>query len=298
MASPGTSTGTCGSRSSTMPLPLPCGRQPRSRSGTRLAPRAAHRRRADRLPRTAVERSARRDPRHRPVITATACHLGEVTHMQAAEVGYDQVVEDELLGRSGWDEDGYRLFEIRALAGSSGRGIFGHKGESSSLFMPRSLWEELGGLDVRFPLPGGGLANHDLYRRACPLPGTSSSSCSARARFTSTTGARPRRGGSLSRRCRRTTRRSAASRTGHPPTAAWRRARPPSSWPTSNNRRASPSSVSTAPPPQPESAGDVHRKPEWVLSPTPRKSRKMRKWFSLLIALSLVVAACGDDGGG
>ena len=28
---------------------------------------------------------------------------------------------------------------------------------------------ELGGLDERFALPGGGLANHDLYRRACAL---------------------------------------------------------------------------------------------------------------------------------
>ena len=33
----------------------------------------------------------------RPLITAPAFHLGEVRHMQAAEVGYDQAVEDQLL---------------------------------------------------------------------------------------------------------------------------------------------------------------------------------------------------------
>ena len=33
------------------------------------------------------------------------------------------------------------------------------------------MWDELGGLDERFELPGGGLVNHDLYRRACDLPG-------------------------------------------------------------------------------------------------------------------------------
>jgi hypothetical protein len=44
-------------------------------------------------------------------------------------------------------------------------------GESSALFMPRELWRELGGLDERFALPGGGLVNHDLYRRACASPG-------------------------------------------------------------------------------------------------------------------------------
>jgi hypothetical protein len=43
-------------------------------------------------------------------------------------------------------------------------------GESSSLFLRRDLWTELGGLDERFALPGGGLVNHDLYRRACALP--------------------------------------------------------------------------------------------------------------------------------
>jgi hypothetical protein len=108
----------------------------------------------------------------RPVITAPAYHLGEVPHMRAAEVGYDQAVEDALLAGSGWEQDGYRLFDVSTPAGSSGRGIFGPMGESSSLFCAPSVWAELGGLDERFSLPGGGLVNHDLYRRACDLPGT------------------------------------------------------------------------------------------------------------------------------
>ncbi len=103
----------------------------------------------------------------RPVITTPAWHLGPVTHMRAAEVGYDQTVEDELLAGSGWESDGYQLFSVSTLSGSSGRGIFGPMGESNGLFMPRGLWDELGGYDERFSLPGGGLANHDLYRRAC-----------------------------------------------------------------------------------------------------------------------------------
>jgi hypothetical protein len=106
-----------------------------------------------------------------PVITAPAFHLGPVRHMQAAEAGYDQAAEDQLLADSGWEDDGYRLFEISTPAGSWGRGLFGPAGESSSLFCPRSIWDELGGLDERFALPGGGLVNHDLYRRACTLDG-------------------------------------------------------------------------------------------------------------------------------
>jgi Glycosyl transferase family 2 len=107
----------------------------------------------------------------RPVVTAPAFHLGPVRHMEAAEVGYDQAEEDRLLAESGWETDGYRLFEISTPAGSWGRGLFGPAGESSSLFCPRAIWDELGGLDERFGLPGGGLVNHDLYRRACALEG-------------------------------------------------------------------------------------------------------------------------------
>ena len=44
-------------------------------------------------------------------------------------------------------------------------------GESNGLFMPKAMWDELGGLDESFALPGGGLSNHDLYRRACELDG-------------------------------------------------------------------------------------------------------------------------------
>jgi glycosyltransferase involved in cell wall biosynthesis len=105
----------------------------------------------------------------RAVVTAPAYHLGSETHARAVEVGYDQAVEDELLAGSGWEADGYRLFDISTPARSWGRGLFGPAGESSSLFCPGAIWDELDGLDERFALPGGGLVNHDLYRRACAL---------------------------------------------------------------------------------------------------------------------------------
>jgi len=107
-----------------------------------------------------------------PVITAPAFHLGPVPHMRASEVDYDQQAEDRLLGETSWEEDGYRLFGASVLGGSSSRGLFGVKGESNSLFLRRHTWDRLGGMDERFALPGGGLANHDLYRRACELDGT------------------------------------------------------------------------------------------------------------------------------
>ncbi len=104
-------------------------------------------------------------------MTAPAFHLGSVPHMRADELGYDQAVEDGLLAGVAWEDDGYRLFQVSTPGGSSSRGLFGPMGESSSLFARPDVWAELGGLDERFTLPGGGLANHDLYRRACDLDG-------------------------------------------------------------------------------------------------------------------------------
>ena len=103
----------------------------------------------------------------RPVIATAGWHLGSVRHMEAAAAGYDQATEDELLERIDWRADGYRLFEVSTLAGSSGRGWFGPLSESSALFMTADLWADPGGLDERFAMPGGGLVNHDLYVRAC-----------------------------------------------------------------------------------------------------------------------------------
>jgi hypothetical protein len=105
----------------------------------------------------------------RPLVTAPAYHLGSVPHMRAPEVGYDQAAEDALLKTIPWEDDGYELFRVSTPGGSSSRGLFGPMGESSSLFARPEVWAELGGLDERFALPGGGLANHDLYRRACRL---------------------------------------------------------------------------------------------------------------------------------
>src|SRR5258708_3404074 len=107
----------------------------------------------------------------RPIIASLGWHLGPTRHMDAHDTGYDQAAEDRLLMGSDWEHDGYRLFSISTLAASSSRGWFAPMGESNGLFMAKSMWEELGGFDERFALPGGGLSNHDLYRRACELDG-------------------------------------------------------------------------------------------------------------------------------
>ena len=66
-----------------------------------------------------------------------------------------------------WRVDGYELFSISTFAGSSARGWFGPMGECNAIFMASALWAELEGFDEIFDRAGGGLVNHDLYRRAC-----------------------------------------------------------------------------------------------------------------------------------
>jgi len=107
----------------------------------------------------------------RPVVASLGWHLGSSRQSAADDPIQRQLVEDELLATVAWEHDGYRLFEISTLANSSARGWFAPMGESSALFLPSATWQRLGGLDEKFELPGGGLVNHDLYRRACGEPG-------------------------------------------------------------------------------------------------------------------------------
>lgn len=105
----------------------------------------------------------------RPLVGTLGFHLGPDVQMRTCAAGYDARVEDRLLAEIGWPDEGYRLFEIAALAGSSAGGWFLPMAESNALFLNREMWEQLDGFDERFESPGGGLVNLDTWRRACEL---------------------------------------------------------------------------------------------------------------------------------
>ncbi len=108
----------------------------------------------------------------RPVIGTIGFHLGPDLQRRSIQLGYNQAREDALLASVRWEEDGYRLFGIASFGGSSSDGWFMPIGESNALFLTRALWAELDGYEPRFQMPGGGLANLDVWRRACLAPGT------------------------------------------------------------------------------------------------------------------------------
>lgn len=119
------------------------------------------------LLRTALE-AARLHPR--AVVGTLSFHLGPDVQMNSIRMGYDQHAEDELLAQSGWEDDGYRLFDIAVPAVSSARGWFTLPAETNSLFLSTRHWRELGGYDPGFVTPGGGLANLDVWKRVCEDP--------------------------------------------------------------------------------------------------------------------------------
>ena len=108
----------------------------------------------------------------RAVVASIGWFLGFDHPRLALESGYDEEREDALLKSIDWPADGYRLFEIGTLAGSSPNGWLLAIAESNALFLRRELWERLEGFDERFDLPGGGFVNLDTYRRALELPNT------------------------------------------------------------------------------------------------------------------------------
>ena len=103
----------------------------------------------------------------RPVIGTLSFHLGPDVQMRSVERGYCQDVEDQLLASVDWVADPYRLFEISVFAEASRNGWFSIPAETNALFLTREHWNSLGGYDPAFVTPGGGLANPDMWTRAC-----------------------------------------------------------------------------------------------------------------------------------
>ncbi|MEO1039973.1 MAG: glycosyltransferase [Pseudomonadota bacterium] len=105
-----------------------------------------------------------------PVIATLGYHLGPKPQPISAAQGYNQDEEDRLLAAIRWPQDGYRLFDIAALGLSARAGWLGPIAESNAIILRKAHYERLGGYDERFDLPGGGIVNHDFFRRCLEAP--------------------------------------------------------------------------------------------------------------------------------
>jgi len=105
----------------------------------------------------------------RAFITTLAFHLGPKIQMESVFEGYNQEVEDQILDKIDWINNGYDLYLASSLALSSINGIYGPIAESNAIFTTKKIWKELKGFDERFISIGGGLSNLDVYKRACEI---------------------------------------------------------------------------------------------------------------------------------
>ncbi|MFT4614106.1 MAG: glycosyltransferase involved in cell wall biosynthesis [Bacteroidia bacterium] len=108
-----------------------------------------------------------------PVVAIRYFYLGKDEQTVSVDNGYTKQIEDRLLERIEWPSDGYRLYENCAPLRSGAKRLhwLNRIFESNCLFLKRSLFEELGGADERFDLPGGGFLNIDIFKRAMEAPG-------------------------------------------------------------------------------------------------------------------------------
>lgn len=98
-------------------------------------------------------------------VYSLAWHLGPDTQMVSTQHGYNQEVEDNLLKEIDWYHNPGKLFSISSFAGSSRNGFFHPIAESNAFTLPKTKFLELGGYCEKFELPGGGLANLELFSR-------------------------------------------------------------------------------------------------------------------------------------
>lgn len=105
-----------------------------------------------------------------PVVATLGWHLGPEQQQVSVSKGYSKEKEDRLLESINFPYEGYRLFEIGSLGGSSKRGALAAPHESNCVFVHKETFERIGGFDERFDIPGGGLVNLDFFKRACERP--------------------------------------------------------------------------------------------------------------------------------
>lgn len=108
----------------------------------------------------------------RPLIVAPGYHLGPKPQHLSSREGYGEAVEQELLDKARWKENGYALFDIASFDDTNENGLVNPFLESTCLICPRACFEEIGGADPRFVSPGGGIVNLDIFERLCRLPNT------------------------------------------------------------------------------------------------------------------------------
>jgi glycosyltransferase involved in cell wall biosynthesis len=107
-----------------------------------------------------------------PVIVTKAWFLGPGQQGVTVQEGYNQAAEDQLLTDISWPNDGYRLFEIGEFVGTQNPHWFSGFKESNCLIVRNALYQQVGGANEAFDIPGGGFLNLDILKECTKVEGT------------------------------------------------------------------------------------------------------------------------------
>lgn len=105
------------------------------------------------------------EERQNPVVAVLGYHLGSDLQSKSVLNGYNKDIEDDLLAKIDWKNHPEKLFDVSVFAGSNPKGFEGDIAESNCIFLKKSLYEEIGGMNEKFTLAGGGLVNLDFFKR-------------------------------------------------------------------------------------------------------------------------------------
>lgn len=100
-----------------------------------------------------------------PFIYTIGMHLGTKPQNYLVSTGYGQLVEDELLQRIDWKQNGYSLFSVSCPALSSKNGFFSRLSESNCFTLRKEDFTTAGSYRSEFKNAGGGLCNLELFNR-------------------------------------------------------------------------------------------------------------------------------------
>jgi len=101
-----------------------------------------------------------------PFLATVSFHIGPKQQNISVMEGYNQQIEDGLLARCGWKQNGYQLYSIAGSFADPGMGWFGCAFECGCFAMRKDDFLSLGGFDEAFVSRGGGLVALDFYQRA------------------------------------------------------------------------------------------------------------------------------------
>lgn len=99
------------------------------------------------------------------LVAVPGYHIGEEEQKNHAQTGHNEEKEIALLDEIAWKDNGYRLFSISCFGPSNTRGYLQPMKECNAVFSSAESFQEIGGADERFNLPGGGSLNLDIYRK-------------------------------------------------------------------------------------------------------------------------------------